>query len=230
MNSLNKTFFLAFGMVLCFLTLAAEIQAQCVQCVPAPPGFACVPSTSGGGACTTEHGNCTISAPCPVPNNDRTASGDGGEKAPCLPTILKNPQVKISNTVIQDVANSDPRMALALVEIREIIVEFREAKIYLSPIEYTSQDVIGHFVQTHDSNYFKEIKERTAKLLAGGATPILYDVSISENRGSDALTLTIRSADSRLAFSSLELNLKKATLGKGKNQSDGFKVTGWQFK
>jgi len=227
MKTLIKTAFSAAGLFLCLAVLVIESKAQCVQCVPAPPGFACVPSTNGGGACTTEHGNCTLSVPCPVPNNDRT--GNGSDKGPCLPTVLKNPQVKISNKIIQEVANSDPKMAIVLVEIREIMVEFREAKIFLSPLELTSQDVISHFLQTHDSRYFKEIKERTGELLANGGTPILYDVSISEDL-SDSAILTIRSTDNRVAFPSLELNLKKATLGKGKNQSDGFKVSGWRFK
>ncbi len=226
MKTLIKTAFTAAGLFLCLAVLTVDSKAQCVQCTPAPPGFICTASISGGDACATGAGHaCTLTGAC-IPQNDRSAGGNETSISVCAPKILKNPQVKISDRLIMEMANSDPRLAIALINLRNMRVEFREARVSLAPIDFTIEDVANHLLLSDHSEYFKALKKTAGDLFTNGGIPVLYEFFISD----DFATMTVKSGDLSKSFSAVELNLIKVTFGKGKNQSDGFRVSGWQFK
>ncbi len=226
MNFLNKAVFFAVGLFLCSLFFTVEINAQCVGCTPAPPGFICTAATSGGDSCATgDGGTCTLTGAC-IAHNDRGS----GDNTLCSPKILGHVQVKISDKIIMNVASYDPRMAIALINVGKIAVEFNQARISFSPIEYTFDDVENHLSQSYNSSYFTALKLKAGEALKAGGTPVLYEVSITEDVSSNSVILTVRSSDPSALRSSIELNLSKITFGKGKNESGGFKAINWQFK
>lgn len=223
MKTLIKTVFLAVAMVFC-AALAAPSYAQCVNCAPAPPsGFVCVPSAMGGNGCSTDGGSCSlVGGPC-VPDKD---APEGRAPESCKLKLLKNSQVSVADSFIREVGGIDPRLAIALLNVSRIKAEFTFARINFSSLIYTFEDVDNHITQSFDSPYFKQIKKLSAEHLTKDGIVITYEVLISENRGG-SYSLTISPLNGGTA---IELNLQPATFGTGKNQSEGFKATSYQFK
>jgi hypothetical protein len=222
----TKAAFFAVALFSCLLiATAVNVNAQCVGCTVAPPGFICTAATAGGDSCQTgDGGSCTMTGACTPINNL-----NGESKGSCVPKILGHPQVAISDKIVAQVGEQDPRMAIALINVRKIAVEFKVAKVNFAPINYTTEDVVNHITQPHDSPYFASIKKRAADAFAGGGSPVVYDISITEGRSPDTVVLTVRSADSSALHSSIELTLSKAMSGKDKNVAADFQVTGWEF-
>jgi len=142
--------------------------------------------------------------------------------------ILKNPQVSIDDSIIRKVGETEPRLALALINIRKLNVEFTWAQVNFSSMDYTFDDVEKHLTEPLDSEYYDQVKKGAAQSLARDGIVIRYDVSLKENPGTGTLSLNVSLVSG--AGKSLELILQRTVFGSGKNQSEGFKATSYQFK
>ena len=221
MKTISKAFFVVLGS-LCLMLLPSTGNAQCVQCAPAPPsGWICVPAQIGGGGCTTDGGSCTLISPC-TPGGDRTTGGG------CAPKALSNPQLAIPDSIIREIGAADARLAVTLISLGKIKAEFSMARINLSTLEYTLDDVENQLTQPADSPYFKLLVQRVNETLAKDRTIVTYDVTIAENRGSNSFTLNVSPAGKSGA--AVELVLQRATFGEGKNLSEGFKAISYQIR
>jgi hypothetical protein len=225
MKSLNNAVFMTAILVFSFLTLTAKTNAQCVGCAPAPPGFVCVPTTIGGSGCVTDGTACTLTGAC-TQGSGGTETPEG-RSAPCQPKVLKHAQVSIEDDIIRQVGAADTRLAIALINLSKIKVEFNAAKINFSSMDLTMEDVENHLVQPSGSPYYKEMRRRSGEAMAKDGVVITYDISINSTK-SDSFVMNVTPAQG--AGRSIELTLEKAVSSRGADQSEGFKAISYQFK
>lgn len=225
-----RSLLMAIGF-LCLSGAGYAALAQCVGCAPAPPnGFVCVPTSGGGQGCITDGGSCTLVGAC-LPGNDGPPidTGPVGRQAPssCKLKMLTNPQVSIDESMIRAVAGADTRLAIALINVSKIRAEFTTARISFSSLDYTLDDVNNHLSQAPDSAYFREIRKQAGENLASGKNVISYQVSIGENRAGGT-TLTVSPMNGKGA--SVDVELQRATFGRGVTASEGFKALTFQVR
>ena len=194
--------------------------AQCVQCVPAPPGWMCMGATRpAGDGCVTDGLSCTLIGTCNPEINDLA-----GKDGQCSVKALKNPQVNIPDSLIREVARVDVNAAFALINVRNLKVEFTRAKVSLAPIELTADDVEKRLTlpDYFNSEYFKELRTKAFQAFGKGE-PVVFEIFL--NKDDPAPNLLVNSGSSK---SSLELRLSKSPQARGDDSSTTFEAVLWK--
>jgi hypothetical protein len=155
--------------------------------------------------------------------------GGGNRTSPenCKVKAIANPLVSIPDSMIREVGASEPRLALALINVRDIKVEFDVARVNFTSLEYTFDDVENHLTQAPGSPYFEQLGKRMKESYAKNPHVFTYDVSITAGRtgGSSNLSVSLAGGEK-----SIQIELQPATFGKGKDISEGFKAVSYQIK
>lgn len=223
MKNIIKRSTMIVGLFLCLMFTAAESKAQCVGCVPAPPGWMCMGTTMPGGqGCITDGQTCTLIGTC-TPILDR----NGNTRSSCAVKSLKVPQVEIPDSLISEVGRQDPEFAIVLITIRDIRAEFREGKTNIMPAGYTEADVLNHLNLLRTDPYFNTVKDRIKAALANSETPTSYRFSIATDASTKASVLRVVREGLTNARGSLEIILGSAS-GGAKDEPATFKAISWQ--
>lgn len=220
---INKSWYLLVVSLFTSFVFVIEGNAQCVRCVPAPPGWMCEgSSTPAGAGCITDGGNCTLVETCNPGNNDIAGNGKG-----CELKTLKKPQVEIPDSLIREVGQVDPHAALALISVRNIKIEYSHLKVNFAAVELTRDDVEKRLTLAdyYNSEYFKELNARSQDAFAKRET-IIYEVVLNKETDNPSLTITLLSQDK--SATSFEINLSKVTEGRGGDASVSYEATSWK--
>ncbi|MGD9629969.1 MAG: hypothetical protein AB7V18_12055 [Pyrinomonadaceae bacterium] len=217
-----KVFVGLFLALLGISLLTNELYAQCVQCSPHASGFYCTSAASGGGACKTQDFSCTLIGVC-IPNSD-VAPTQGG-KGTCSLKSTKNPFISVDNSIVKAVGYADARLALAILNVRNIKAEFGEARVTFASVEYDSRDVENQLIQPVDPSYYAELEQRVRAASDKDPVTVTYIVTVGEIQ-SDTPTLRISPATGN--GSSVELRLQRSA--SAKDQSSGFTAVQYQIK
>jgi hypothetical protein len=141
---------------------------------------------------------------------------------------LSNPQVSISDSIIREIGAVDPRLALVVLNVSRIKAEFTVARVNFTPVVYTFDDVEIQLTRPSDPAYLKQLQQRISDSFANGGSVVSYEVLISPNTGTDSFNLSVSRTGE--TGESVDVNLQRASFGKGKNQSQGFKAVSYQIK
>lgn len=224
MNKISKTSLSLSAVVFFALSIfVVNVNAQCVGCVPAPPGWMCMGSGGPGGqGCITDGESCTLIGACSG-NSDTPSPGGGVSRTgKCTVKNLENPLINISDSLVREVAATDPYAALALIKIRSIKAEFTVGKISFAPIDFDETDVENQLTVSQDSEYYVGLKERGKAAFAGKSKPIVYEFDINETDA--GAILQIKSADSTASRSPVRIGLIKVaedSAGRGSARFEG---------
>lgn len=206
-----------------FSILTLESKGQCVQCTPAPPGWMCTGTTAGGGGCITKGLECTVIDTCFYNGGDFRA----GAESQCSPKALGYSLVNVPDGMIRAIGRINPQAAIALINIRDIKLEFKEGKVNLLPLEFTAEDVEKHLTLSESSAYFEEQKAKAREAFAQKQEPIVYEFHLSSDDDANAYSLRLGVVNPAGSSSSFEIVLSKKAAGRGLLKSVRFDATSW---
>jgi hypothetical protein len=231
MKKLQKALlFPATTILFVFSIFLVQANAQCVQCTPAPPGWICTGTTKiGGSGCLPEGENCTLIGTC-TPENDSPELGGNspGKKGDCSLKILKKPLIIMSDSIIHDLSRANPRVALALINIRSIKAEFKEGKISFAPIELTDKDVEKQLTLPKSSRYFEERAAKIKEAFASQQEPIVYEFFFDRDDSANIFSLRISAVSPNESTSSFKFNLSKISSKRNPSDLIQFEVISWE--
>jgi hypothetical protein len=224
---MNKNLKLSFLSVMTMATicsiLAADGFAQCVKCTIAGQGWICTAGMVGGDACITEGINCTLVNPC----NGRGLVENGEKDKLCAPKILEEPQIRISDEIVREVGRSNPRLALVLISVRNISVEFHQGSVSAAPIEVTQTDVENYLTLPRTDEYFKTVRRKAGEAFANKQEPIVYNFSVVKDTFTRKTSLEIRRENNS---ETLTVDLSETSKISGESQTTILEATSWRVK
>lgn len=229
MQHSKKNLLVAVALIAIGLFFTIEAQAQCVGCVPAPPGWICMAAGQGGEACAMDGVNCTLINPCTCRDRDCPQG---------LMRLASNEKVKlnISDEVIRAIGKTHPRAALALVSLRKLPpLGFSEGRINSAPVELTQADVEGHLESSRKSTkYFAQLKQRVQESFSQDVTPAVFKFWVEQSLTGNGFVLKLQPEETLandLSFSLLEVNLTsgKESESRAKEKVTRLEATTWQI-
>jgi hypothetical protein len=128
--------------------------------------------------------------------------------------------------MIREIAAGDARLALALIDVRELEVGFDVAQVNFTSFEYTFYDVENRLTQAPGFFYFEQL-EIIRSSYARDPNVISYDVSIAGDRADGSANLSVSLVGGE---KSIELELQPAAFVSGADMPDGFKAVSYQIK
>lgn len=216
MSKIFLSTFFAFSII---LLVSIQANAQCVQCVPAPPGFGCGPSPTGGQLCTTGNGKmptCTLTGYC---------SGLTGEAGSCDFTKKARSRIlEISDKTILEIGEMSPRIAVNLISIRQIPVDFETGKISIADIAFNAKDVSKYLDPETPLEFFDSVQEQVKVSFESKKMPIVYDFVLQEVDG--LFKLNLRTSDTRVPYPGVEITFRPSGTA---DETMRLEVIGWKF-
>lgn len=207
----------AFVLVLfsALTTLTHQALAQCVQCHSDGGCFDCTASTNGGKGCKPAGCNfCSVYDACgkgfeevdPIMMESRNSAKPLStfRKTALQPktsiacaqnagTALTS-AVQFDPNVIREIGAISPRFGIVLAGLnRGEGLKGRWARVYLTPINVTSDDVEWWLKpETESAAYFKEFDAKGRKINLSGAQPIVYELRLNPQASLPLSTLKVR--------------------------------------
>ena len=175
----------------------------------------------GAQACLPEGEECRSIGTC-TPEPDFEGRDDD-----CSPKVLKYTLVSVSDNIVREISEFNPRVAAVLIGIRSIKVEFTVGRVNFAPIELTAEDVLKRLTLPKSSEYFEERQEKLRRAFATMQEPIIYEFVLNKNgRTSSLLIRALSTGESQSLF---EINLSEISTGRSKNTSVRFEATSWKM-
>lgn len=228
MRNFRRAFrLIMFG--LAFVTiLAIQAKAQCVSCAPAPPsGWICVPSKMGGGGCTTNGIDCTLTSPC-VPENDLGCVRD--DKS----TPKTKMQLRFPEELVREVGRTDARLAITLLSLAKLPpVHHTEGRVNSAPLKLDETDVEMFLAPAEKSkDYFLRLKERMKEAFASGLSATVYHYTIEKSANSPGDYILKIQVEKKQTFDSdysvLEIELNSVKTENLKQDGEILEAKSWR--
>ena len=202
-------------------------NGNCVRCVGAGHGWVCM-AGGGGEGCMTDGYNCTLVNPCFELGNGACAPN---AQDPTNSKII----LSISDEVIREVGRSHPRLAVALISLRNLPpLIYSKGMINSAPVELNKNDVEEQLATNISSKeYTAQLRARTGEAFKKGLLPTVYNFSIEASPASGGYVLKLQTAEvgSLGNTVSIEINLsemKEATRD-AKEPTRALKAGSWKI-
>ena len=183
-------------------------QAQCVKCVPAPPGWMCVSAGQGGEGCITDALQCTLVNPCTCT----------GEFCPEGLRSLETNKIKIDipDSIIREVGKIDSNLAVVLVTLRRLPpAGYLEGIVNLASIDLNIDDVESHLgTGSALMQYKDDLKQRVERSFAEGLPPISYTFNLTKVPEKYSMRIEPSVPKSGIAGNGIEIDFSATESGK----------------
>ncbi len=211
MKKIKRNFLWLLVIVLSYGIFYQNINAQCVVCTPAPPGWICTNGQQGGEACSIDGITCTYISPCVgCQGNDCPETLSKSE--PCKLTKGNKTSIYISNDIIKEIGTINPHAAIALISIRNLPpLSYNEGKINVAKIDLTIEDVENHLVSPLESyDYLNGLKVKVSESFTRNVSPVVYDFYLEDLPVENKYILRLNQYDASakdVSLFSLEIDL-----------------------
>lgn len=198
----GKIFLLTISLILITLSFSNRADA-CVNCVPAPPGWGCGATSTGGTFCTTSNdklNSCTVYGSC------SSLTGCDFSPEPKL-KMTKEKRIEVSDDLVREVGYISPRLAFTLMTIRNSQRDVELGTIHLPDVSLSSDDVERQLSPFTPKEYFDYYKKLTSDSFNQRKEPFVFNFLVQPYKNS--FILTIESSDLRLQYPSIKIELKQ---------------------
>lgn len=223
MNKMNLVLSLFLGLVVT-LFAAHSTQAQCVKCVPAPPGWMCMAGSPGGEGCITDDLSCTLVVPC-FCTGEFCPEGLKANKANKI-------KIEITDNLIREVGKVDPQMGIVLVSIRNLPpAGYREGVVNTAKLDLTFDDVESHLKTGTDlANYKADLRTRISDSFTTSSETDAYAFSVlspGDKEGRLVLQIIPNQLKGGSAFPGIQIDLS-ATESAKEGSISTLNALGWR--